>query len=331
MTAGPEWSRKNREGTIDTVRAGVQLMVSTVRAGVQLVTCKTALSRTGIPGHKYCLNPYTGCRHGCLYCYAPVILRFSPVSDAWGTKVQAKVNIPEMLSKEVSRKRTPVGNVMVGSVTDPYQPCEEQLGLTRRCLEILGERPDASVSILTKSALVTRDVDLFRRWVSRNDERSWASGNGGGNDGGVDHPPGPRVSVGFTITVLDDGTAKAFEAGASSPSERLKAARRLVQEGIPVWVFVAPVLPGIGDSPESLEDLLSAIRDAGISEVSFDRLNPYPRSVALLRAAYRRRFPSALPALEQYLLDPITYWADFEMMAKPLVERSRPRDLRLHS
>jgi len=283
---------------------------------VQPVTCKTALSRTGIPGHKYCLNPYTGCRHGCLYCYAPVILRFSPVSDAWGTKVQAKMNIPDVLSKEVLRKRTPVGIVMLGSVTDPYQPCEQELGLTRRCLEILGELPDAGVSILTKSALVTRDVDLFRRWISGNDEPSRTRGN----DDGIDHRPGTRLSVGFTITLLDDDIAKAFEPGASLPSERLKAAKCLVQEGIPVWVFVAPVLPGVGDRRESLQGLLSAIRDAGILRVSFDRLNPYPRSVALLQDTYRRRFPGALPYLEQYLRDPIGYWADFEMMAKSLAE-----------
>ena len=305
---------------------------ATVRAGVQPVTCKTALSRTGIPGHKYCLNPYTGCRHGCLYCYAPVILRFSPVSHAWGTQVQAKVNIPEVLSKEVLRKRTPLGNVMLGSVTDPYQPCEQELGLTRRCLQILGELPDAGVSILTKSALVTRDVDLFRRWISGNDEPSRTRGN----DDGIDRRRGTRLSVGFTITLLDDDIAKAFEPGASLPSERLKAAKCLVREGIPVWVFVAPVLPGVGDSRESLQALLSVIRDAGIPKVSFDRLNPYPRSVALLQATYRRRFPGALPHLEQYLRDPVGYWADFEIMAKSLAEevgiqtnvRARPGERR---
>jgi len=287
---------------------------------VRPITCKTALSRTGIPGHKYCLNPYTGCRHGCLYCYAPSVLRFSPVSHEWGTRVQAKVNLPEVLSNEVLRKRTPVGDVMLGSVTDAYQPCEKELGLTRRCLEILSELPDAGVSILTKSALVTRDVDLFRRWISGNDEPCRAGGyercDGSGD------PPGTReLSVGFTITVLDDEVAKAFEPGASPPSERLKAAKNLVQEGIPVWVFVAPVLPGIGDTPESLESLLSAARDAGISKVNFDRLNPYPRSVSLLQAMYRRRFPGALPHLEQYLRDPNGYSAGFGMMVKSLAEK----------
>ncbi|MDI6893755.1 MAG: radical SAM protein [Bacillota bacterium] len=226
------------------------------------------------------------------------------------------MNIPDALSKEVLRKRTPVGNVMLGSVTDPYQPCEQELGLTRRCLQILGELPGAGVSILTKSALVTRDVDLFRTWISGNDEPS----RGRGSDDGPGAPPGTRLSVGFIITVLDDDIAKAFEPGASLPSERLKAAKDLVQEGIPVWVFVAPVLPGVGDSRESLQSLLSAIRDAGISTVSFDRLNPYPRSVALLQATYRHRFPGALPYLEEYLRHPIAYWADFEMLARSLAE-----------
>lgn len=270
------------------------------------VTCKTALNRTGIPGHRYCLNPYTGCLHGCVYCYAPSILRFSPVADAWGTRVQAKVNIPAVLSREVSRRRTPVGDVMLASVTDAYQPCERDLALTRQCLEVLSVRPDAGVSILTKSALVTRDIDVLLRWRRP-------------------PPPGARagaagrtVSVGFSITVLDDGVARCLEPGASPPSQRLEAARRLVQAGIPVWVFVAPVLPGLGDSPQAVRDLLRALRNAGVREVIFDRLNPYPRSVANLRALYGRRFPRAVGALEGYLRHPGAYWQEFLTTATAL-------------
>lgn len=254
--------------------------------GVLPVTCKGALSRTGIPGHKYCLNPYVGCRHACVYCYAPVILRFSPVAVNWGKAVHAKVNIPQALERELSRKRDSIGPVMLGSVTDAYQPCEADFGLTRSCLDALSSRPGVGVSILTKSPLVLRDIDLLRRWFP-------ASKTGASS-----------LSVGFTVTVVDEGTARAFEPGAPSPAARLEAARVLANEGIPVWIFVAPLLPGIGDTREGLERLLEAVARAGVPSIAFDRLNPYARSVSGIRGVYRTRFPYALPALESYLKDP---------------------------
>lgn len=253
------------------------------------VTCKTALSRTGIPGHRYCLNPYTGCQHACVYCYAPVVLRFSPVSSSWGSIVHAKANVAEVLDRELSRKRGPIGAVMLGSVTDVYQPCEADLGLTRRCLEVLSGRPNAGISILTKSPLVLRDLDALKKWLPA--ERM--------------HPG--SLSVGFTVTVLNDATARAFEPGAPSPSGRLEAARVLVSEGIPVWIFVAPLLPGVGDTPEALERLLTGAAEVGVRTVRFDRLNPYARAVSAIRAVYRARFPDALPDLDLYLRDSRMY------------------------
>lgn len=264
------------------------------------VTCKSALSRTGIPGHRYCLNPYTGCQHACVYCYAPVVLRFSPVSSSWGTRVHAKTNIAEALEREVSRKRDPIGPVMLGSVTDAYQPCEADLGLTRRCLEVLSECPGTGISILTKSPLVLRDVDVLRKWLPA--ERV--------------HPG--SLSVGFTVTVPDDTTATAFEPGAPPPSRRLEAARVLAREGIPVWIFVAPLLPGVGDTREALERLLTEVAEAGVRTVMFDRLNPYARAVSAVRAVYKARFTHALPALDLYLRDPRRYCAAKDAIVKSL-------------
>lgn len=268
-------------------------------AGVQPVTCKTALSRTGIPGHRYCLNPYTGCRHACVYCYAPVVLRHSPVACRWGAQALAKVGLPEVLARELRGRRAPIGTVFVGSVTDAYQPCEEELRLTRRCLELLSLRPDAGVSILTKSALVVRDSDLLAAWASRLRRAPPSSGK-------------PEVSVGFTVTVLEEKVARVLEPRASPPLARLEAARRLLQAGVPVWVFVAPVLPGVADAPGALEALLAAVEEAGVRQVLLDRLNPYPRVVAALRRVYARRFPGAVGSLERYLRDARAYLADLQ-------------------
>lgn len=101
--------------------------------------CKTALNKTGILGYRYCLNPYTGCSHGCRYCYADTVLRFSGRTGKWGEFVAAKVNFPEVLRRELRRKRAPLGRVIFGTVTDAYQPAETEFGLTRNSLEVFAE------------------------------------------------------------------------------------------------------------------------------------------------------------------------------------------------
>lgn len=249
---------------------------------VKQVHCKTALNRTGIGGYRYCLNPYFGCAHGCLYCYADTVLRFASRAGKWGGSVAPKVNFPEVLRRELRRKRALSGRIIVGTVTDAYQPAEAEFGLTRNSLEILAEEcPYVEIELLTKSDLVVRDADLLRKLQN--------------------------CSVGFTVTVPYDGASSVLEPGAAPPSARLRAAGKLAAAGIDVWAFIAPVLPGITDAPGVLEELIVALREAGIKEVYLDALNPYPASVERLMAAYRTSFPRVLKCLERYLSDPSGY------------------------
>ncbi|MGI9862911.1 radical SAM protein [Moorella naiadis] len=249
---------------------------------LQKTCCKTALSKTGIPGYNYCLNPYFGCAHGCLYCYADTVLRFFNRAEKWGEFVAAKENFPEVLRRELRRKRTPVGRVLLSAVTDAYQPAEAGLGLTRASLEVLTEeRPDIELDLLTKSDLVVRDADLLKELKN--------------------------CSVGFTLTTPDDAAAGVLEPRAALPSARLRAAGRLVAEGISVWAFIAPVLPGVSNAPEVLEELIAVLSNAGVREVYLDSLNPYQAAVKRLRVAYRARFPHALKHLERYLSNPREY------------------------
>lgn len=251
-------------------------------AAVKPIRCKTALSRAGIGGYRYCLNPYFGCAHGCLYCYADTVLRFQSRAGRWGGFVAPKVNFPQVLARELQRKRGLSGRVILGTVTDAYQPAEAEFGLTRESLAVLAAAdPEAEIELLTKSDLVVRDADLLRKL--------------------------PNCSVGFTVTVPDDGAAAVLEPGAAPPAARLRAARRLAAAGIEVWAFVAPVLPGITDAPGVLERLVGALSEAGVREVYLDALNPYPASVERLAAAYRANFPRAVRSLERYLADPSGY------------------------
>ncbi len=245
------------------------------------ILCKSALTRTKITGFQYCINPYTGCAHACLYCYASFMCRFTDHREKWGRFLDVKINFCEALARQLYGRTRPEGRVLVGTVTDAYQPAESVYKLTRASLEMLADYQLLDVHILTKSALVQRDIPILRRLRS--------------------------CQVGFTITTVDSGIARVIEPGASAPSLRFEAARELIKAGIPVWVFVAPLLPGLTDTEESLTSLLKAVYQAGIRKVHMDNLNPYPAVVRRLKSAYRRYFSGAFKELESCLYYPELY------------------------
>ncbi len=209
---------------------------------VREVSCTTALSPSNLPGLAYALNPYRGCSIGCVYCYAPSVLR---EERPWGRFVDVKRNIPAVLAKELKRKRP--GVVGLGTVTDGYQPLEARYHLTRYCLEQLA-RCAFPVSVQTKSSLVLHDLDLLRRIAD--------------------------AEVGVTVTTLDETMRRRFEPF-SSPTERRLATLRAVNEaGVRTWAFLGPILPVT--TAATLEKLLAAIRDTGTRRVLFDRLRFRP-------------------------------------------------------
>ncbi|MDQ7093102.1 radical SAM protein [Desulfosporosinus sp. PR] len=243
--------------------------------------CKSALNKTGIPGFAYCMNPYVGCVHGCVYCYASFMCRFTGHQEKWGEFLDVKINFPAVLAKQLSGRRVkPEGKVLLGSVTDAYQPVEARYEITRSSLKILADYQMLKVNILTKSALVERDIAILRQMP---------------------------CEVGFTITSLDLKTAQVFEPGASSPQRRVDALRQLIRAGIPVWVFIAPLLPGLADREEALSQLLHTLHEEGVSEILVDFLNPYPAVVHRLKSAYRQFFNPSMPDLEEYLSNPGVY------------------------
>jgi DNA repair photolyase len=236
-------------------------------------TCQSALNRSRIPGADYCVNPYLGCAHACVYCYAAFMMRFSHHSGQWGSFVDAKDDVAEVLARQTRRRRR--GTVMLSSVTDAYQPAEHDLGLTRACLGVLAEA-GLGLSILTKSDLVLRDVDLLlhARGLLRTTE----------------------VTVGFSIVTLSDDLAALLEPGAPPPSRRLEALRALSDAGVGTWVFIAPVIPGLTDSRAEVRALAKKARAGGAREVEIDPLNFYPAAVGRLGALIREHRPAAFRA-----------------------------------
>lgn len=198
---------------------------------------KTALSNSQLPGIDYALNPYRGCAHACVYCYAPAVIHWD--KGKWGDLVEAKINLPRILSKELRVKKK--GVVGLGTVTDPYQPAEKKYEITRRCLELLLMH-DFPVCIQTKSSLVLRDIDLLKEFKN--------------------------VEVGITLTALDDAMREKIEPGATSVSERLRTLTELRENGIKTWVFLGPVMPHITE----VDALVDAIADVKPEYVLVDRL-----------------------------------------------------------
>ncbi|MEM8757158.1 MAG: PA0069 family radical SAM protein [Planctomycetota bacterium] len=185
------------------------------------------------------VNPYRGCEHGCVYCFARPYheyLGFSSGLD-FETKLVAKPDAPELLLKELARPGWKPEPIVMSAITDIYQPIEHEMRIARRCLEILAEHQQP-VTTMTKSAMVLRDIDLWQ---------GLAAVNAG------------RVTI--TLVTLDHDLAQAIEPRASSPSGRLRAIRELTSAGVPVTVNVAPVIPGLTDS--EIPAILEAVSKAG--------------------------------------------------------------------
>jgi DNA repair photolyase len=226
--------------------------------------CKTALSKTGISSYDYTVNPYTGCQHGCAYCYANFMRRFSGhLRDPWGTFVDVKANLLDVLSKELPRRSG--GSIWLSSVCDPYQPLERKCELSRGVIDLVSRDSRFQLSILTKSSLVLRDLDLLERMKD-------------------------MIDVGFTITTFSGNAQPIFEPHASHVVERTKALARLGEAGIDTWVFIAPILPHVTE--EELEQGLRRLAEAGVKRLMTDRYNARGMIMRRTLQAYKQWRPN---------------------------------------
>ena len=214
---------------------------------VREVEAKSILNKSKI--YDFCVNAYTGCQVGCRYCYARLFIpRYSGHTEPWGTFVDAKVNAPDVLRRQLKRGKR--GGVWVSSVCDCYQPLETEYKLTRRCLEAILE-VQWPVHVQTKSVLALRDLDLFRQFR--------------------------EIEVAFTVTTDNERMARLFEPGASPIAERIAALGRLREAGIRTMAFIGPILPA---DPARLAAALEGKAD----RVLVDRMNYVDR----LRDFYAR-------------------------------------------
>jgi DNA repair photolyase len=221
-----------------------------VRTTVTVERAKSAITYNTSPDLPFdrTVNPYRGCEHGCVYCYARpshAYMGLSPGLD-FETRLFAKDDLAEALARDLRKPGYAPAPIMLGANTDCYQPIERGRGVTRRVLEVLDEA-DHPVLIVTKSAGVLRDLDLLARMAARR-----------------------LVSVGVSITTLDGALARALEPRASSPSRRLAAVAALAEAGVPVTAMASPMIPCLND--HELEAILDAAVAAGATQASMTLL-----------------------------------------------------------
>ncbi len=225
------------------------------------------------------INPYRGCEHGCIYCFARpthCYLGHSAGLD-FETKLYAKTNAAELLERELGNPRYKPKYIAMGAVTDPYQPIERTYRITRAILEVL-ERAGHPVGIVTKSALVARDVDILGRMAERG-----------------------LAKVAISVTTLDRRLARQMEPRASTPPKRLEAIRVLSDAGVPVAVMAAPIIPALNDS--EIERILGAAAEHGAKEAGFVMLRLPLELKELIREWLQTEFPDRAARIINLLRD----------------------------
>jgi DNA repair photolyase len=248
-----------------------------MRADYREETCRSALNRVrGMP-FAWSLNPYTGCVHRCTFCYVRAFeLRADrPADDRYGRSIRVKVNVAEVLEREVTRRTWAREEIAIGAATDPYQPAEGRYRLTRACLEVLA-RAATPFGIITRGPLIVRDVDVLAEAARRTE-----------------------VGVTFSVPTLDVEVWRKTEPGTAPPRQRLRALSQLVEAGIKVGVGMAPILPGLSDRPEQLAEVVKAARAAGATGIWANLLYLRPGTKEHFLEALARDWPEQLPRYEE--------------------------------
>jgi DNA repair photolyase len=236
---------------------------------VQVEKPRTVITRNQSPDLSFdrSVNPYRGCEHGCVYCFARPTHAYMGLSAGvdFEARLFAKPDAPRLLERELSRPGYKAQPIAIGTNTDPYQPIEKQWRIMRQLLEVL-EAAEHPVGIVTKSALVTRDIDILSRMATKG-----------------------LVRVALSVTTLDRKLARAMEPRAATPERRLEAMRALAGAGVPVSVMAAPVIPGLND--HEIERILDSAKAAGADAAGYVMLRLPIEVSPLFRDWLLRHYP----------------------------------------
>ncbi len=253
---------------------------------VRFREAKSIISKSNIPSIDYVINPYVGCQHGCIYCYAEFMIRFTGhKGDRWGEFLDIK----EFNANKIKPERYHGKRILLSSVTDPYLPLEKKFQNTRQILERL-VGTDAIISILTKSKLVVRDIDLFKKFKN--------------------------IEVGISISTLDATFARKIERGASKPSDRLEAIRTISESGIQTYLFISPFFPEITDYQAIIEETVDYTHN-----YMFENLNFRPHNIPRIMSIIKGNQPDLIPKYQEIRKNERTYWDIIETEIRDYCEK----------
>lgn len=248
---------------------------------------KSIITKSNIPSIDYVINPYIGCQHGCIYCYAEFMIRFTDhKGDKWGDFLDVKTFDLNAIKPEKYNGKT----ILLSSVTDPYIPLEIKYQNTRKILERL-VRTGAEVSILTKSKLVVRDIDLFKKFKN--------------------------IEVGISINTLNEDFASKIERTASKPKERLEALKQISEAGIKTYTFISPFFPEITDFKAIIEESVDYT-----DYYMFENLNFRPHNVPRIMRIIKENYPKLLSKYKEIQYNS-SYWDFIEMEIKDYCESKK--------
>lgn len=240
---------------------------------IKEIECKSAIGKCGFPGGGLAINPYIGCGHGCVYCYARFMKRFTGhTTESWGSFVDARVNIADILKKQLKSPKYKGEQIYIGTVTDPYQPAEKKYGLTRSILQVLMNY-DNPISILTKSDLVLRDIDLLKKFKD--------------------------IDINFTVATFDEKWKKFTEPNSSTIKQRLRAAEKLIENGIAIFIMMGPYWPIFTDA----EALFKEFKRIGISRVFTESFNTIGGNWTGVENILKKHYPKILADMKETLFD----------------------------
>jgi len=256
---------------------------------VREIQAKSIITKSNLPESEFVVNPYVGCTHGCIYCFARFMKRFTNHPEAWGDFVDVKINAAELIPDAGNKYKDK--SILISSVTDPYQPLENRYklmpGILQKLLHI-----NPRLGILTKSDLIVRDIDLLKKFRD--------------------------CAVGFTITSLNDDVGSQIEPGACRIQKRIDALRLLKNNGVKTYVFIGPIIPFITNWKEIVVETKSLVDD-----FMFDKLNISGIILPLIKKWIQGKHPSLIEKYEKIYSGTNTIWPDMENEIRSYCESNK--------
>lgn len=256
---------------------------------IKKIIAKSIITKSGLPDSDFVINPYIGCMHGCIYCYARFMKRFTDHHEPWGKFLDVKTNAAELIPKKTAKYEN--RSITISSVTDPYQPVERKYKLMRGILtNLISLQPD--LCIMTKSELILRDIDLLKRFR--------------------------RCIAGVSLSLKDDSIRKEVEPLASSIERRIHALKELKKAEIRTFLFISPIFPGLTNWMQTILETKDFV-----DEFWFENLNVRATNWGNIKSWLENYHPDLLKEYEEIYFRKNYYWIDVEKKMESFCKKNR--------